>query len=175
MSRRTWETVGRLGVGCCGSCERAGPYLNMAKKVHVKFCWQNTSNAPDRIKVKNCSFNATRTPSFFRPLIQVPQPDSFGIPGLSSQKKTAGLTGWDLVEKLHAIGVIDPGELARILEEEDPFKVKNCFPKLSHYMSVTAIHATIAEKANNGGVKSSSITPRIVCHFIRVYMQAWCV
>ncbi|CAM9519665.1 unnamed protein product, partial [Hapterophycus canaliculatus] len=33
------------------------------------------------------------------------------------------MTGWNLLEKLHSIGINNPGELARILEEEDPFKV----------------------------------------------------
>lgn len=41
----------------------------------------------------------------------------------SSSSLWLGLTGWDLVNKLHSIGLDDPGELARLLEEEDPFKV----------------------------------------------------
>eukprot|EP00903_Cladosiphon_okamuranus_P017092 g15749.t1 len=36
---------------------------------------------------------------------------------------SADLNGWDLVEKLYYIGLDNPGELARLLEEEDPFKV----------------------------------------------------
>lgn len=35
------------------------------------------------------------------------------------------LTGIDLMQTLHYIGVINPGELARILEEEDPLKVRS--------------------------------------------------
>ena len=43
--------------------------------------------------------------------------------GIASLKVLEGLKGWDLVEKLHSIGVANPGELARLLEEEDPFEV----------------------------------------------------
>lgn len=41
----------------------------------------------------------------------------------TSAKLSVDLSGWDLVEKLHSVGVDDPAELARVLEEEDPFKV----------------------------------------------------
>ncbi|CAN0380528.1 unnamed protein product, partial [Ectocarpus sp. 12 AP-2014] len=43
--------------------------------------------------------------------------------GIASLKLLAELKGWDLVEKLHSIGVTNPGELARLLEEEDPFQI----------------------------------------------------
>lgn len=43
--------------------------------------------------------------------------------GKNSFSVWSGLTGWDLVFKLHAIGLDDPGELARLLEEDDPFEV----------------------------------------------------
>ncbi|CAM9814042.1 unnamed protein product [Ectocarpus sp. 12 AP-2014] len=43
--------------------------------------------------------------------------------GIASLKLLEGLKGWDLVEKLHSIGVANPGELARLLEEEDPFEI----------------------------------------------------
>ncbi|CAB1111141.1 unnamed protein product [Ectocarpus sp. CCAP 1310/34] len=45
-----------------------------------------------------------------------------GDAGIASLKLLEGLKGWDLVEKLHSIGVANPGELARLLEEEDPFE-----------------------------------------------------
>lgn len=37
---------------------------------------------------------------------------------------SAEITGWDLVRTLYSIGLDNPGKLARLLEEEDPFKVK---------------------------------------------------
>lgn len=40
------------------------------------------------------------------------------------------LTGWDLVERLHYIGLDSRADLARVLQETDPFKARSiacCF------------------------------------------------
>eukprot|EP00752_Nemacystus_decipiens_P012166 g10785.t1 len=52
-----------------------------------------------------------------------PRENPYSKVGESTVGLWAGLSGWDLVQELHSIGLDNPGELARLLEEEDPFKV----------------------------------------------------
>lgn len=56
---------------------------------------------------------------------QDPRDGTSNIHRVGAPSLPADLTGWDLVKELHSIGLDSPGELARILEEEDPFKVMN--------------------------------------------------
>lgn len=46
------------------------------------------------------------------------------VPHVRGGALWAGLTGWDLIKELHSIGIGDPVELARLLEDEDPFQVR---------------------------------------------------
>lgn len=55
---------------------------------------------------------------------QAPRGNLYDKVGDDTVGLSAELTGWALVEKLYSIGLDNPGELARFLEEEDPFKVK---------------------------------------------------
>lgn len=61
---------------------------------------------------------------FTRTRTQEPRNNPYSEVKENTVSLSATLTGWDLVQKLHSIGLDNPEELARLLEEEDPFKVK---------------------------------------------------
>lgn len=52
------------------------------------------------------------------------------------------MIGWNLLERLFAIGNENPAELARVLEEEDPFKVRDTTVKV-HCCTPVEVRGTI--------------------------------
>lgn len=61
----------------------------------------------------------------FIPLLRVTDEQEPGnVLGGGGAMLAPGLTGWQLLEELFRIGDKEPADLVRLLEEEDPFKVR---------------------------------------------------